>query len=180
MPVLCFGRTIKELLMVSNEQKQVLRAYLTTGRDQREGVLNLDQTWLKLSSPRATWGQGDIAIRELNPRKRLMLARYIARTNIGLTEIEMARPVATVEKFLDGLRQIEGLCSVEQADMYTLGFRSAELFNLIEIGIRIASLVQSIFFESLDLEYSASMGMVNGDPRERMSMPAREFKQIAT
>jgi hypothetical protein len=91
----------------------------------------------------------------------------------------MARPVATIEKFLDGLRQIEGLCSVEQADMYTLEFRSAELFNLIEIGVRIASLVQSIFFEGLDLEYSASMGMVNGDPRERISMPARELKQIA-
>jgi len=165
--------------MVSNEQRQVLRAHLTTGREQREGVLNFNRTWLKLSCPRAPWGQDDIAIRELNPRKRLMLARYIARTNVGLTEIEMARPVATIEKFLDGLRQIEGLCSVEQADMYTLEFRSAELFNLIEIGVRIASLVQSIFFEGLDLEYSASMGMVNGDPRERISMPARELKQIA-
>jgi hypothetical protein len=165
--------------MVSNEQRQVLRAHLTSGREQREAVLNLDRTWLKLSCPRGPWGQDDIPIRELNPRKRLMLARYIARTNVGLIEIELARPVATVEKFLDGLRQIEGLCSVEQADMYTLGFRSAELFNLIEIGVRIASLVQLIFFEDLDLEYSASMGMVNGDPRERMNMPSRELKQIA-
>jgi hypothetical protein len=157
--------------MVSNEQRQVLRAHLTSGREQREAVLNLDRTWLKLSCPRGPWGQDDIPIRELNPRKRLMLARYIARTNVGLIEIELARPVATVEKFLDGLRQIEGLCSVEQA--------SAELFNLIEIGVRIASLVQLIFFEDLDLEYSASMGMVNGDPRERMNMPSRELKQIA-
>lgn len=165
--------------MVTNERRQVLRAYLTSGRKHREGVLNLDRTWLKLSGPSETLGPKDIAIQELNPKKRLILAMYIARTNVGLTAIEMARPVATVEKFLNGLRQIEGLCSVEQADMYTLGFRSAELFNLIEIGFRIASLVQSSFFEGLDLEYSASMGMVNGDPRERISMPAKELKQIA-
>jgi len=165
--------------MESNETRQVLRAHLTNGKEHRLGVLNLDQTWLKLSCPRGPWGADDIAIRELSPRKRLMLAKYLARTNVGLTEIEMVRPVATIETFLDGLRQIQGLCIVEQFDMYSLGFRCGELFNLIDIGLRVAYLIQSTFFEGFELEYSASMGMVNGDQRERLCMPARELKQIA-
>jgi len=76
----------------------------------------------------------------------------VARTNVGFTGMERARPVATVEKVLDGLGQINGPGFVERAGMSTCGFRSAESFNRSETGFRHAPLVRSIFFEGLALD----------------------------
>ena len=148
------------------QQDDSLLVHLTEARRQSEGILNFNRRLLSLSNLRGPFGTPEIPLDHLSPERRMFYARAVMRWNRGTSEIEMARPQAVVEKLLCGLQGIRGLCWIAQPDRYTIFYRCGRLFNPIEVGHEISSSLKDAFYGEMELNFTASLGMVRSLRRD--------------
>ncbi len=105
-------------------------------------------------------------------------ARMVLRLNHGTADIELTRPLEAVDHLLASLQILCGLALLAQPDRYTLFYRCGRLFNPIEVGYEIASLIQDAFYVDMELNFTASLGLVHSRFRaSKLTAPAKHAKE---